>query len=576
MTSSASRRELGRFREVSAICVLTVLGTGLRLWRLPQLGLVHFDEGVYALAGLWAFLPGGLAAIDPASIAYSPPGFPVLVGLAYLYLGPGDVSAIGVSILCGAVTIPAVGWLAVRSFGRGAGAAAAALAAFAGPHVAFSRMALTDASFLLVWILALALGQRFLAQPGPLHAVALGLSVGLAQLLKYNGWISGIIVALTAALGHLLPPPGHDLRRALATWGWGLLAALVAAAVYWPYFRFVERHGGYAALLAHQSGYLGGISSWPSYLRLQLAQSRLLSGGPSWLLCGGAAAALAAVITSERSNGRQPFPRALFLGFIVFMATYTLFDVRSVVALGGAIAILGSRDKRQCDAMRLLAAGWVTLMVLTPFYHPYARLWLPLEAFGWLFVAGFLVSSASGEIARVVATKPPWRSAGHLAAAAVFCVGAAVLLAGGGWWFKPGVPGILRSTDSLRLACRRACDELPGDVERVHCYGRPAAAFYLTLYGRAAVSRLSDSDELFDKSDSHSWAVLDTALLRQQGSLEPALKRIDGRFVVVRSYDTTLNLPTLLDIDPSAALAGPINDSAPLLLLRPKLAGEKR
>ena len=34
-------------------------------------------------------------------------------------------------------------------------------------------------------------------------------------------------------------------RTVAATWGWGLLAAIVAAIVYWPWFEFVESHGGY-------------------------------------------------------------------------------------------------------------------------------------------------------------------------------------------------------------------------------------------------------------------------------------------------------------------------------------------
>ena len=45
--------------------------------------------------------------------------------------------------------------------------------------------------------------------------------------------------------------------------------------------------------------------------------------------------------------------------------------------------------------MALVCIGWATLSVLTPFYHPYARLWLPVEAFGWLFLGGVFVSIRS-------------------------------------------------------------------------------------------------------------------------------------------------------------------------------------
>ena len=127
------------------------------------------------------------------------------MGLSYLFFGVGDVAAVLVSIVAGTLTIPAVGWVARRTFGSGAGAAAAAFTAFSGAHIAFSRMALVDASFLLFWVLAIGQGQRFLERPKPLRAVSLGLAVGIAQLFKYNGWVSGVIVALSAGLWLLIP-----------------------------------------------------------------------------------------------------------------------------------------------------------------------------------------------------------------------------------------------------------------------------------------------------------------------------------------------------------------------------------
>ena len=164
----------------------------------------------------------GLAGLDPTLIPYAPPGFPFLVGVAYLGLGVSDLAAILVSILAGTLTIPAAAWLARRTFGAGAGAAAAALVAFSGFHVAFSRVALTDASFLLCWILALVCGQRFLERPRFSSAIALGLSVGLAQWFKYNGWLLGVFVVLAACLGILVDPKERHRPRIRAVWGFGL------------------------------------------------------------------------------------------------------------------------------------------------------------------------------------------------------------------------------------------------------------------------------------------------------------------------------------------------------------------
>src|SRR5262245_55343317 len=183
------RMDLTTRREVLAVVAFTLVGAALRLWGFGRLGLSHFDEGVYALAGTWSLSPGGLSAIDPAVIPYAPPGFPILVGLAYLVLGLSDVSAILVSTVSGTATIPVAAWVGRRAFGPGAGAATAALVSTALAHIAFSRKALTDAPFLLAWLVAIGLGARLLERPVLRRAVAVGIAVGVAQYIKYNGWL---------------------------------------------------------------------------------------------------------------------------------------------------------------------------------------------------------------------------------------------------------------------------------------------------------------------------------------------------------------------------------------------------
>src|SRR5262245_9354850 len=129
------------------LTVLTLIAAVPRFWNAGRLGLCHFDEGIYAFAGLWIRSTSGISAIDPNVIAYAPPGFPILVGIAHLMLGINDVSGIVVSQVMGVLTIPLVYWVSRRSFGVGAGLASSSLAALAGHHVAFSRMGLTDISF---------------------------------------------------------------------------------------------------------------------------------------------------------------------------------------------------------------------------------------------------------------------------------------------------------------------------------------------------------------------------------------------------------------------------------------------
>ena len=38
----------------------------------------------------------------------------------------------------------------------------------------------------------------------------------------------------------------------------------------------------------------------------------------------------------------------------------------------------------------MIGMGWLVLAILSPFYHPYARLWLPFEGFHWVAMGGLI------------------------------------------------------------------------------------------------------------------------------------------------------------------------------------------
>jgi 4-amino-4-deoxy-L-arabinose transferase-like glycosyltransferase len=530
------------------------------------------------MAGEWVLSPRGFQELESIT-AYAPPGFPILVGLSYLGLGVRDVSAILVSIVAGTLTIPAAAWVACRTFGRGAGGAAAAMAALSGPHVAFSRMALVDASFLLAWLVALGQGQRFLERPNPARAALLGLVVGVAQLSKYNGWISGTVVVLTAGLWFAVHSDQWRSRRSLATWAWGSAAALVAAALYWPWYRFVESHGGYAALLKHQQGYLGGVSSWPGHLYLQLTQATALSGGPAWLAAGGLAAALGIYVsTADLAGERRFFLRALTatagVTALCFLPCFGWWVVAGWMLLG-VIPRLRVATTSAC----LLAVCWILLAILTPFYHPYARLWLPVHALGWLVSGGVFAwirsrIEVSGR-SRSMGWNPsrcdalPWF--------ALICI---MIVALGGFvrvnspWHVASLR-VLAPTDSLRGACRSILAALPKDVENLRVFARPPVSFYLSSTGRARVFPQLDIDRLLASLDPASWAVLDFAMVRQNGVATEKLTRLQRPWDLVGDYRTKLSAPALLDIDPLAGCRAPsdLEAEADLRLLRPKRRG---
>jgi dolichyl-phosphate-mannose-protein mannosyltransferase len=564
-------------REGLFVLVMTVLAAVIRFWAFGKLGLTHFDEGIYAFAGLWSISPTGLAGIDPQVVAYAPPGFPVLIGLAYAVLGASDASALLVSITCGVLTVPVAAWLGRRTFGPGAGAAASAFTALSLAHIAFSRKALTDVPFLLTWLIALGLGGWFLERPRLVRALLFGAAVGLAQNFKYNGWIAGMIVALAAVLGLVVDHEARRPRAFFRTFGLLALAALVAAAAYWPWYQFVENHGGYADLIRHHRSYLGGPGTWLPYWRTQLAQVVALSGGTFWGALAWTAAWIGAGLAINGrgmtvSKSRWDMAR-LRVGWLLGAAAMAaIHDLAWWVGLAWAGWLL--IDRR--PALRVLGAWWLILSVMTPFYHPYARLWLPLHAAGWIMMAGAVVTlgpfteNALSSLDRAVLTHPRVLAQ---AAMAVACL----ILSKAHWSDSPPRPlpdyFVFSRTDGLRIAVSQIFSASPyptGQGVGLRVLARRPVAFYLALSGAAPFRILPGKDEILDgPGNSGEWALVDEVQLGESLREGPNHMKIAMQWGWTASWDSLLDAVTQLDVSPEACYDDHVFEKPAIVLFAP-------
>jgi hypothetical protein len=273
------------------------------------------------------------------------------------------------------------------------------------------------------------------------------------------------------------------------------------------------------------------------------------------------------------SHGLRRLPRILLaLGFLAVVGATGLLGQVFVVVFVGTTA-LASRSLT--SSLVHLLIGWLVLFLMTPFYHPYSRLWLPVTAFGWTLTGGAFAmilerSDPPGSRPAAAAARPP---RDPVVALGILCVFVFFFgMARSDVSTSQRISAMLGPSDSLRLACRGLARELPRDVGNLRLYARPPVTFYLS--DRVPVSPQPDLEHLLAPGDSRTWALLDMAMLPQSGAgARPA--GLDERWTVVREVGTTLNLATLLDIDPAAATDGAGDPSAPLLLLRPKLPGGK-
>ncbi len=73
------------------------------------------------------------------------------------------------------------------------------------------------------------------------------------------------------------------------------------------------------------------------------------------------------------------------MGFLAVIGASELLGVVLVILL---LATTALSSKSLTGSLIHLLTGWFVLLLLTPLYHPYARLWLPVAAFGWIVMGG--------------------------------------------------------------------------------------------------------------------------------------------------------------------------------------------
>jgi 4-amino-4-deoxy-L-arabinose transferase-like glycosyltransferase len=403
MRSNPLKMKFDPFRKI----LLLILAGGLlvRIGPPGSLAIDHFDEGIYALAGQWIYQPGGLTRLDPTVIPYGPPVTSVLIGIAtFLLGGPSDFAAILPGIICGTLSILIAFQFCRRIFGETEGLIAASLIAFSGMAVAFSRTALTDTPLLLFWLMAIQSGLKFLEKPGLKYAILMGMTVGLCQLTKYNGALTGIIISATALLeyGISFIQKKSESRIFVRQILFGIFGALVAFAVYLPWLLYVEKHGGYRSLMNHHSGYISPLMQWPDNFKMQLVQAWAFDQFFIMKIMLVLLIMTIYMIDLNQKKKDAATPRKLAY-FSPLLITF-LFIPNAGWFI--SLLMLPRLLKSNQTGARLLCTWFLLMSVITPFYHPYARLWLPTQIASFCIAAQAIALLMQADAATLTIRRP--------------------------------------------------------------------------------------------------------------------------------------------------------------------------
>lgn len=249
-------RQIDR-QEVALVILLTALALGLRLWQLGTAQRLFIDEVHFSNPVTHFFANPNIPLLLPfSSVAAFPYVYPY-IQLHGVYLLGTDLAGLRLpSAVFGALTVPALYWLARIALSRRAALAAALLLATLPVHLQFSRLGLNNIIDPLLGTLTLAFVLRGLKYPDRMrgHFAWAGVLLGLTQYFYEGGrllfpallglWLAGLSLiglleaglrASLAAANESDPPepPAPRLRpRRDALLTLVITACIVAAPVY--------------------------------------------------------------------------------------------------------------------------------------------------------------------------------------------------------------------------------------------------------------------------------------------------------------------------------------------------------
>ncbi len=359
---------------------LLVIAFALRAWLPSHMSIEHFDEGVYASN----YFSSHLDFRYPDRHLYAPPLFPAILEWTLILSGGNPHAVMWVNVVLGTALVAAIWWVAKLIAGGGAALAAAALATFSDFLIQYSRVALTDTPVCLFMVLAVGFGLIALRDRNSLAAVGATLLTAAAWWTKYNGWLPLAILGAGLAGWVVFERP----KRSEALPRIGLFVVIaVGAFLFWlPCLWGLQEFGGYAAVAKNHAGYVVGFNGWWDSLVRHLQVQREYS---IFTMAGIVVALLVShgLLTVGKRKGDSGFWCFMLILSIplVFMSTLLPGQTIALFLVSGISLItcyVCSKTSQEDSTRRLgwwMLLAWILgLLVSTPVYRPYPRLFMPL------------------------------------------------------------------------------------------------------------------------------------------------------------------------------------------------------
>jgi 4-amino-4-deoxy-L-arabinose transferase-like glycosyltransferase len=235
VTVPAARRWLETldYRTVVILLLLTLLALGVRFWQLEDAMRLFVDELNFVAPLMEFWYEDDLPLLRPFSSTIAFPYlYPYMEAQLVALLGRTFTGLRAVSVIFGALTVPALYGLAQAVFNRRVALVAALLLAVFPPHIHFSRLALNNIAEPLFGTLAFAFVLRGMQSNRRLDYAIGGAALGLTQYF-YEGGRLLYPPLMVAWCGLAFVLARHQIRR---HWRGILIAALAALIVAAPVY----------------------------------------------------------------------------------------------------------------------------------------------------------------------------------------------------------------------------------------------------------------------------------------------------------------------------------------------------
>ena len=335
-----------RFRSSDWILFLLAFAA-VFAWRargFDRTGLVHYDEGVYAVTAEAVRTGRGSAEFHPQQALHAPPLHPWCSGTLARIAGIPAAEALRVwSLATGAAAVALLLFGVRRSAGRAAAATGAFLAASDESLALWSRSGMTDAFFSAALVFAALTYAAAEKRRSLALALLFGLAAGVASNVKYVGWL--VVVAAAIGAAPRFANASREDRR-------GMVIRLAAATV--------------VALLCKLPYALSLAGTATDASAIAGQHDRFIDAAHWW-----------------RSFVAQCGYHALDAG---------VFARAAAVLVVFAASCLPRLRRRVAEDPFLATATAAALLwfLLVPVYHPYPRLMVPLLTFAYATTGGVI------------------------------------------------------------------------------------------------------------------------------------------------------------------------------------------